>query len=176
MNIYTAIPLPEEIKDKFVDLAHGKLPFPYVNTINLHITLNFLGDLDTDSQAFVAKLWAEGLPKLKKIKIEFDQVVKFRTQLHLTLKPNPELEQLVKKLWDILKPLGYKSNYPNFYPHVTIGNLHMDKVMFRERKIADFPNEALNKLSFVADRIVMFQSKLLLHHPQHIELAEHKLV
>lgn len=176
MNVYTAIPLPQEIKDKFVEMSRGKLPFPYVNTANLHITLNFLGKLDTDAQKFVAKLWSEGLPEFKKIRIEFEQVVKFRTQLHLTLKPNPDLEKLVDELWRILKPFGYKSDHPNFYPHVTIGNLHMDKVMFRSRKISDFPNDRLNELTFIADRIVMFQSKLLLHHPKHIELAEHKLV
>lgn len=175
MRIFTAIPLPKEVKDRFAEIARGKLPIPYVSTKNFHITLNFLGELDSEQFAAVQKYWTQGLPTIKKFRIEFDKLVKYQNQIHMTVKDNPELFSMQDMLRKHFEGQGYKFTYPKYYAHVTIGKMHMDNVMNRERKIEDFPNEQLAELSFEVDRIVLFESKLLLHHAHHIELAEHKL-
>jgi RNA 2',3'-cyclic 3'-phosphodiesterase len=175
MRIFTAIPLPQEVKDKFSEIARGRLPIAYVNTTNFHITLNFLGELDTDQLEKVKKFWQNDLPKLDKFKIEFQELIKFRHQIHMTVKDNPALKAMQSKLSDKFKALGFSPTFPKYYAHVTIGNMHMDKVMKTERKIENFPNEELQGLSFTAERIVLYESKLLLHHSKYIELDDHKL-
>ncbi|HYC79662.1 MAG TPA: RNA 2',3'-cyclic phosphodiesterase [Candidatus Binatia bacterium] len=176
MRIFTAIPLPQAIKDKFTEISRGKLPIPYVNTGNFHITLNFLGELETDQVEMVKNFWENGLPEIRKFWIEYDKVIKFRQQLHMTIKENKKLNDLHLLLRDKFTAMGYKASFPKYYAHTTIGNLHMDKVMNKERKIDNFPNEDLKQLSFEAESIVMYESKLLLHHAKYIPLAEHKLV
>lgn len=176
MRVFSAIPLPKDIKDKFSGIARGKLPIPYVNTTNLHITLNFFGELDTDQVKKLLKFWDGGLPKIPALKIEFDKLVKFRQQIHMTLKENPALRKFQAEMENLFRKEGFTFQEREYYPHVKLGNLHMDKVMHRERKIEGFPNEDLNAMSFTADRVVLYESKLLLHHPHHIELAEHKLL
>jgi 2'-5' RNA ligase len=175
MRIFTAIPLPIDVQDRFANISRGKLPVPYVNTSKFHITLNFLGELETDQVKEVVEFWNHGLPEIKKIRIGFDKLVKFRQQIHMTVKENEVLKQLQAMLTDKFLSMGYRPTYPKYYAHVTITNLHMDKVMNRERKIESFPHEELRQLSFDADRIVLYESKLLLHHTKYIELSEHKL-
>ncbi|MBX4187590.1 MAG: RNA 2',3'-cyclic phosphodiesterase [Candidatus Doudnabacteria bacterium] len=175
MRVFTAIPLPKHIKDKFAEISRGKLPIPYVNTTNLHITLNFLGELDSVEYKSVNQFWTKDLPLINKLDIKFDKLVKFRQQIHMTLVQNTKLRELREMLQKHFESQGYKFTHSNYYPHVTIGNLHMDKVMYKDRKIERFPNNELEQLSFTADRIVLYESKLLLHHAHHTELAEHKL-
>lgn len=174
MRIFTAIPLPDEIKEKFGQIARGKLPIPYVNTDLLHITLHFLGDLDTDREKLAKKLWFE-LPTFKKVDIEFDKLIKFQHQIHMTLVDNPVLVKLQGDMRREFEKLGFTFTFPKYYPHVTIGSLHMDRVMHRERRIEDFPNQELKQLSFTADKIVMFESKQLLHHTHHFPISERAL-
>ena len=50
MRLFTAIPFPEEIKTKVSQLMRGRLPVPDINTANLHITLNFFGELETSEE------------------------------------------------------------------------------------------------------------------------------
>lgn len=175
MKIFTAIALPQEVKDKFTEISRGQLPFPYVSTDNFNITLNFLGELDTDQVAQVTKIWSQ-LPPFKKLKIEFDKLVKFQYQVHMTLKPNPELENLQMHLRKEFERLGFTFTYPRYYAHMIIGNMHMDNIMYRDRKIEKFRNQELAQLTFIADKIVMFESKLLLHHKHHVPISEAALV
>lgn len=175
MRIFTAIPLTKEVKERFTQIAQGKLPVPYVNVTNLHITLNFLGELDSDRVKLVLEQWDKNMPEIKKFRIEFDGLVKFHQQIHMTLKDNPALRGLQSILEKRFLKLGFRVHEREYYPHVKLSNLHMDKVMNRQRKIEDFPHQELDQLSFDAERIVLYESKLLLHHAHHIELAEHKL-
>ena len=44
--------------------------------------------------------------------------------------------------------------------------------MHRERKLDRFPHEELEQLSFTADKVVLYQSELRLHHVVHMSLLE----
>lgn len=172
MRLFTAIPLPEQTKSQFAELVRGRLPIPYVNTSQLHITLNFLGELDTEQAARVKGEWARYVPTSKKFPIEFDRLVKHGRQIHATVKLSKNLQALQSSLAEYFNALGYRSRYPSYYAHMTVGNLHMDKVMYRDRKIENFPNELLSELRFEVEKVVLYESKLLLHHHKHIPLDE----
>ncbi|MBX4186685.1 MAG: RNA 2',3'-cyclic phosphodiesterase [Candidatus Doudnabacteria bacterium] len=190
MRLFTAIPLPDDIKQTAGEITRGRLPVPYVNTGNLHVTLNFFGEL-TDAEADKAKkVFADTSKGFEKFSVEFDQLVKFNDQIHLTILPNERLsllQSILEKAFERLSLLqsilekaflaaGFKFQDRPYYPHVKLTNLHMDKVMNQERKLDNFPHEELKQLNFEADKVAIFETKLLLHHPKHIPLVEIKLL
>ncbi|MBI4363682.1 MAG: RNA 2',3'-cyclic phosphodiesterase [Candidatus Doudnabacteria bacterium] len=176
MRIFTAIPFPEDTKILTGELLKGKLPVHYVNTENLHITLNFFGKLETDQVTKLQDLFGELLQGEKSFPIEFDRVTKFHNQIHMTVKPSQALTKLQDKMQTRFEGAGFRFQDREYYPHVKIANMHFDKVMNMNRKIENFPNETLSELNFTADKVVLFASKLLLHHAHYYPLVETKLI
>lgn len=176
MRLFTAIPFPKEIKDQVAEITRGRLPIPYINTTNLHITLNFFGELDDAEVERVKNNFLQIVDDSPSFDLEFEAIIKFNLQLHLTVRKSSSLMQLQSQLEKKFQELGFQFQDRNFYPHVKLGNLHMDNVMNRERKMENFPNQELSRLNFRADRVVLFESKLLLHHPKHIPLMEKELI
>ena len=175
MRIFTAIPFPDEIKQKTGDLLKGKVPVHYVNTTNLHITLNFFGDLPTDDVTKLQNLFEQAVAGEKGFMIEFDKLTKTRNQIHMLPKSNNSLRSLQYKLEKTFVSAGFSFQEREYYAHVKIANMHMDKVMNTQRKIENFPNIELAQLNFKADKVVLYESKLLLHHAHHYRLMEAKL-
>ena len=176
MRIFTGIPFPEAVKNKVRNTFSGKLPVPYINTENLHITLNFFGELDTDQVAKVSQIFHTVCSGKAKFEIKFDKVVAHHNrQIHLTLLPNQELMTLQNELEKSFEKEGFRFQDRDFYAHVKLANMHLDNVMNRKRKLENFPNQDLQELNFMAEKIVLFESKLLLHHPKHIPLLEQDL-
>lgn len=173
MRIFTAIPVPDEVKKKFTELTRGKLPVPYVNTTNLHVTLNFFGELDSDHVRKVKEVFREVCTARNSFEIKLDKIKAFHNrQLHLTLQPNPALANLQRELEASFRSKGFVFQDREYYPHIKLANMHMDNVMNRDRKIENFPHEELQQLNFRAAKIILYESKLLLHHPQHIPIME----
>jgi 2'-5' RNA ligase len=177
MRIFTAIPLPEDVKKKLLEVTRGRLPVPYINTANLHITLNFFGELDTDQLEKVKSIFSPVCSGKKPFEISFDKIIAHHNrQIHMTVKNNPELSGLQFELEAAFKKQGFSFQDRNYYAHVKLANMHLDNVMNRDRKLENFPNLELSDLNFTADSIVLYESKLLLHHPKYIPLLEEKLV
>ncbi|MBI2607619.1 MAG: RNA 2',3'-cyclic phosphodiesterase [Candidatus Doudnabacteria bacterium] len=174
MRIFTAIPLPEEVRDKVGEITRNRLPVSYINPTNLHLTLNFFGEIKEDQLGKIKTLLPDLIKSEKPVEIGFEKLVKFRNQVHLTIRQNPELLGLQKNLEHGFLNLGFKFQERPYYPHVKLTNLHMDKIMHQERKLEHFPNQQLGQLTFLADRIVLYESKLLLHHSKHVVLKEYK--
>lgn len=176
MRVFTAIPLPQRTKDTVSELTRGRLPIPYVNTTNLHVTLNFFGEL-TDAEVIKVKSDFERITTGQKaFFVEFESIKKNNHQLLLAVKPSKELMQLQSSLEKDFMSSGFKFQDRLYFPHVKLGNLHMDNVMNRQRKMENFPNQELEKINFKAEHIALYESKLLLHHPKHILLLQTPLV
>ncbi len=173
MRIFTAIPLPEDIKNTVAEITRGKLPVSYVNTTNLHITLNFFSELDTDQTNKAKEVFTNVCSNKNYFAIHFDKIVAHHNrQIHITLKPNQDLKNLQRELQTSFEELGFIFQERDYYAHVKLANMHMDNVMNRDRKIDNFPNEEFQQLNFTAQKIVLYESKLLLHHPKYITLLE----
>ncbi|MBX4204589.1 MAG: RNA 2',3'-cyclic phosphodiesterase [Candidatus Doudnabacteria bacterium] len=177
MRIFTAIPIPNEVKNALVELTRGRLPIPYINITNLHITLNFLGDLFTDDSNKALKIFPTLVGEYRgKFEIEFDKIANFRQQIHLTVKNSETLFGLQQDLEAGFKTVGLHFQDQKFYPHVTLGKMHLDNIMNRSRKLVNFPNEELAQLNFTVQSVALFESKLLPHHAHHTPLVEVPLV
>ena len=176
MRLFTAIPLPKEVKDQVTEITRGRLPIPYINTSTLHITLNFFGELSDAEVGKIKSHFNRLIIDQASFEVEFASIIRFHNQLHMTVKPNPSLAKLQAELEQEFKHLGFHFQERPYYAHVKLGNLHMDNIMNRERKMENFPNHELARLKFRADKVVLFESKLLLHHPKHISLMEQALL
>lgn len=176
MRIFTGIPLPAQTKDQITEITRGRLPIPYVSTLNLHITLNFFGEL-TDSETDTIKSnFLKIVRGQKKFRIEFLALEKFHQQIHLKVKESLELTALQERLQKAFSKLGFLFEDRKYYPHVKLANLHMDKVMNPQRKLENFPQQEIGKLNFTADKITLYSSKLLLHHSKHTPIMEVELL
>ncbi len=151
MRFFSAIPLPDLLKKKVSEIMTGRLPVPYINTTNLHVTLNFFDDLDTDDSDKLLSIFQESVKDQSGFEIVFDQIINHRNQIHVTLKPNLELSKLQKEMENYFLSKGFQFQNRIYYPHMKLANMHMDNVMNRQRKLRDFPNELLAQLNFRAE-------------------------
>ncbi len=172
MRLFSAIPIPEAIQKDLIEMTRGKLPVPYLNLTNAHITINFFGDLDSDKTKFVIEQFPIVAQGSKKINIEFEKIVKNNHQLHLTVKPSEDLKNLQQYLQEAYERVGFTFADRDYYPHVSLARMHMDNHLYRARKVENFANEELSRLNFTADKVILYESKLLLHHAHHMPMAE----
>src|SRR5260370_31537712 len=106
MRLFTAIPLPLDVKNSVGEIIRGKLPVPYINRTNLHITLNFFGELSDAEVDKVKKVFEQSAKNLEKFKVEFNKLEKFRDQIHLSVKPSPELSAIRSLLQKQFEAVG----------------------------------------------------------------------
>ena len=175
MRLFTAIPIPEQVKVQLAKIMQGRLPIAYVNMTQLHITLNFFDELADDEVELIQQNFQSILQGQAKVKIEFMDLIKFHQQIHLRVKPTGELLKLQSTLETKFKQLGFNFQERNYYPHVKLGTMHMDKVMNKTRKLENFPNKELAQLNFQAEQVILYKSELLLHHAKHTPLLIYQL-
>lgn len=175
MRLFTAIAFPEDRKSAAGDFFRGRLPVAYVNTANLHVTLNFLGEIEDEKLGLVKRICREAVQGNRRFALEFAGVVKFHQQLHMTIKPNKDLERLQFHLENYLRQAGFIFLERAYYPHVKLANMHMDKVMNHKHRIENLTPEDLSPLNFFAEEVSLFESKLLMHHAHHTALEGYKL-
>jgi 2'-5' RNA ligase len=92
-----------------------------IPTENFHFSLFFLGEIDNTTREAMTK--AAASVRVPRFELQFEQCGYWKHSriLHLDLQQYPpELEQLVKDLSAVLKPLGYVSDHPDFKAHVTL--------------------------------------------------------
>ena len=177
MRIFTCLPVPKEVKNILVEIMRGRLPVPYINVTNLHITLNFLGELTDDEVRKVLEVFPALVgERRKQFLIEFDRLINFRQQIHLTLKENNALRIMQSDLEKGFRKNNLHREDRTYYPHIKLANMHIDNTMYRERKFINFPNSELSQLNFTADVVAIYESKLLLHHAHHKPLLGITLV
>ena len=131
---FIAIELPREIKLAIARLqdklkASGGAPVRWVDPDNIHLTLKFLGDIDTGITGRIAAALEEAARGTHPFKVEVSGLGVF---------PNPrrvqvvwvgltgELEklgQLQKRIEDGLVPLGFPAEGRAFTPHLTLARV-----------------------------------------------------
>jgi 2'-5' RNA ligase len=131
---FIAIELPEEVKKALSELQHrfkssGNLPVKWVNPGNIHLTLKFLGDVDTESVGEILKAMEEAVQGTSPFYIEvrglgvfpnMNRVQVIWVGLHGELE---KLGNLQKNIEAILKPLGFTPENRPFTPHLTLARV-----------------------------------------------------
>ncbi|MDX2258681.1 MAG: RNA 2',3'-cyclic phosphodiesterase [Hyphomicrobiaceae bacterium] len=124
-RLFTALELPEDIRD---DLADLEMPIPgarFVDTDDLHVTLRFAGDVDNrtanefadalasiDGEAFITRIAGLGVFGGREAK-----------SIHATVEAGPALERLARANERAARAAGLAPETRAFKPHVTIARL-----------------------------------------------------
>ena len=128
MRLFIAIEIPEEIKDYLCgiqqEIVDSKNKIRLVNKGNMHLTLKFLGEVQTDKVEVLNKNLKE-IP-FKPFSVVLDAIGVFPSENYIRvvwvgLKPEEPVLELQKNIDEALKKLFKKEK--NFKPHLTIARV-----------------------------------------------------
>jgi len=100
----------------------------WVDGNNLHLTLRFLGETNSEQIAEIVKLLELILKGFQPFQFELKGVEVFKNKnqprvLFLSVENDLMLRQLANEIFEKLKPLGFKNDENAFNPHLTLGRI-----------------------------------------------------
>jgi len=160
-RLFIAVPVPENIKERLLELKLNIPGTKWTPEDQLHITLKFIGEVDNLSFKVIKDSLSE--IKMGQFPLGFKGVGSFSTGkspkiLWAGLTDNSLLKQLRNKIESTLNECGIKREGRKFSPHVTLArlrnpNLHNITEFLSTR--ADFRSE-----SFIVEEFRLYSSKL----------------
>ena len=123
MRLFVALPLPEALRARLAAFAAGLPGARWVAPENLHVTLRFIGEVESsqarDIDASLAQVRAPRFPVTLAGVDRFGSGAKVRT-LWAGVAANPALEHLYGRIERALRNAGLPPDGRKFKPHVTL--------------------------------------------------------
>jgi 2'-5' RNA ligase len=127
MRLFTAVSLPEQIRERIESICHGLPGVRWVSPEQMHLTLRFLGDdipearleeivealTGIDGSAFTLRL--SGISRFLRPRVP--QV------LWLGVEAGPGLADLYRRVESVARSLGFPPEKRTYEPHVTLARL-----------------------------------------------------
>ncbi len=165
-RLFIGLEIPEFVKDQIE--KHKKEIYGFQPGLRwepkekIHITLKFLGETEPSLVPEIKNRLRELGKDQKAFNLRIIKYGLFYRQgnpsiLWAGLKHSPLLAQFADKINSELAPLGFRKENRKFKPHLTILRLKGNE---DRRKIEDFVHYYFNPLTFTADNLVFFRSKL----------------
>ena len=181
MRLFIALDIPENLKEKIVNIQKAINSLADVNSVekgNLHLTLNFIGDVEEKEIENIIKKTENISKQFKKFKIHIKNVGYFGSPNVIRViwigceDGSGRLVEIFNKLEDELSYL--REDEFDFNPHLTIGRPKFveNKKKFLE-KLEEFKDTDFGE--FVVDRIALKQSKLSPKGPIYSDFKVFKL-
>jgi len=171
MRTFIASPIP--IDDQINELLKQVSSFPSLrvpNTVNLHLTYLFLGEIDEKEAVEISKSIVK--PVMKKVESSFSVITAFphvsSPRVLVLLLDSTGIAGIYRSISEILPQFSKGSK--NFIPHVTIGRFGKKPVMPDINKLK-IPEEKV-----VIDRFCLYKSTLTPTGPVYEELACNQLI
>lgn len=178
MRLFIAIPFSYEIKEEFEkwqEIAMDLDPKArYPETGNLHLTLQFLGEVPPSHLPELKEVINTTALKHQAFSCTFNKAGFFKRSDKAILwiaatDGNHQLKQIHKDILFQLKALKYKFEKKTFKAHVTIAR------GFKKEYAGDFQHSKGPKIECMIDEISLFQSDLRPEGPLYSELHSAKL-
>jgi len=165
---FLALPLPKEVHGYLFSFAkqikNPKDAINWVKRANIHITLSFLGDTNSELIEEHATHFENLISKYSPIELGLMDTGIFPHAndprvLWIGAAPyNEALNSFKSELNHIVKELGYEVDYRKFQPHITLGRV---KSITRKSKfIHDFLLEEVRDMNFEVKQVKWFKSVL----------------
>lgn len=183
MRLFIAVPLPDpasaRVGELLRDLRDRGWPVRWVRDGGLHLTLKFFGEVTPDRLPALQEALSRAARDTSTIELvlgsggAFPSLRRARV-LRLEIPAAPELELLQDRLERACGEIGYPPEGRPFFPHVTLGRVREGERLPRdagavlERAQLDFP--------FLADRVVLFESRQTPQGPVYTECLVHAFV
>ncbi|HEY8459213.1 MAG TPA: RNA 2',3'-cyclic phosphodiesterase [Blastocatellia bacterium] len=170
MRTFIAIEIPYEIKSALAamqtELRRAGADVSWVKPENLHLTLNFLGEVDEGRIVEVEKVCVSLAAEFRPFTLNVNDAGVFpnaRQPRALWAGLSGEIEnvyEMRRRLDEKLSLIGFQREEKKFHPHLTIGRLKSSK---KTRELLALAGaHQLPELSFVVTEIVLMKSEL---HP-----------
>ncbi len=179
MRAFFALPLPDSVSDKIVgSLEQVKKKFPGIKWVGknaLHITVQFLGDIDEEERKSCIELLEDPSLERTPISARYGGVGRFphagrpRVFYCMIHKGYEECVALYNVVSSLL-PSSIKTDTKPFTPHITLGRVKRGvKPPYRD-EVEPFFDDV--KGEFQIERIVLFESILKPQGAEYREVAE----
>ncbi len=161
MRLFIAALIPEEIRKQLLNYINSLKSdidgVKWEKSDKLHITLNFLGDIQESNLDNITNLLSRLVERFSPFKFEISEFGGFPNLnnpkvLYLGLSGNREFSKFQKKLDQGLSELGFEKEYHRLIPHITLGRI--------KKKINMKSSLVITQSSFEIVEIGLIRSKL----------------
>ncbi|GEO98626.1 RNA 2',3'-cyclic phosphodiesterase [Methylobacterium haplocladii] len=160
-RLFTGLEIPEAVTQQLA-LFRGGLPGArWVDPTDLHITLRFLGDIDTDTANEVHALLEEARPRAP-LAIDLDGLAIFGgtkpRAVYAAVAANAELADLQAEHERIARHAGLEPEPRKFTPHVTLARLNRST---GAEAVAHYLSQTggFSRIGFIASRVALFSAR-----------------
>ena len=179
---FLAVEIPLSNKEKILKLINSfneksDSLIKWVSKDNLHITLKFIGELNTDHISTIQKSLTERLSSVPAFDMHINGLGVFPNSrkpriFWLGFDQNKNLERIVSSIENCAVNLGYEADDKPFSPHLTIGRARRDissgdLISFTK----NFQNHKLEVIpDFKVSHVTLFKSELTREGPLYSQL------
>ena len=142
----------------------------------MHITLQFLGETESNKIDSIVQAMQQGVKDIPMFAVKTGKLGIFGSRyqprvLWLEVEKIAALEQLHQQLQKAMKQIGFKSDFGNFVPHLTLARINKihDKRFFWN-KIESLPQNFTQQIQ--VNKIILYESTLHDHVPLYHKIAE----
>ncbi len=161
LRLFIALVPPTPIKQQLLLLRRSIMGARWQNSDQMHITINFIGEVDNGSLPQIIE--ALSAVTFKPLELNINGVDFFGSSrqpraLYAKVTANPELLKLNKKLSNVLLEIDIKTDRKKFKPHITLARLKQASF----QSVGQFIQaESLFKTeAFTLDKFHLLSSKL----------------
>lgn len=183
--MFIALEFQEQFSSQFHDMCRklkatadkSEMQVKWVPTQNLHLTLKFLGEIDTGQIATAAEKLREISHDFSPFELKLRGLGAFPDErearvIWVGVQNKIRLGELWQKIESIFTPIGFSAAEQDFNPHITIGRLRNKQSV--NRLISPFLRKDYGTI--LINKITLFESHLQGHYPVYKEIERFSLV
>jgi 2'-5' RNA ligase len=183
MRVFIALNVPEEIKEQALqvkeELAQFKPDIKWVEHENYHITLKFLGEVNSQLDLIKTKLGqaAQACPTFKLINSEIGFFPGRSRPRIIWMGVKGEMEKayfLGERVDTYLSELGFETERKRSF-HLTLGRIRSEREIDKVLVQTGIINPRLKKYSFAISEFTLMESRLSSAGPEYSVLEKYKL-
>ncbi len=184
IRAFIAIKLPDFIKKVLKDtqktMLENGIKAKYISPENMHLTLKFLGNIDSDLLPEIKKTLTRSAQYVKPIRLSLKGIGAFpnsRSPKVIWAGINGETQKLATlhaKLEQRLSKLGIREEKREFHGHLTLARIKKNRLSAQKFERFIQQTGQFESVKFTADRLILFQSRLMPKGPIYIKLFSAK--
>jgi|CXWL01.1.fsa_nt_gi 2'-5' RNA ligase len=182
MRLFIAFPLSDEVKTELTSsieqLSRSVSGVKWVSKENLHLTIRFLGESETNEVPKIQRLLRDISSAYKPVRGKlgaklgaFPTLARPRV-VWASVFADPQItSSITNDIEDGVQELGFQAELKKWTPHITIGRVK-EGVRIEKEPIEQV---ILKKADILLDTIVLFESRLSPSGPTYHKVSEHTL-
>ena len=161
MRAFLAIPLPDELKPELMAIRDGGAGLRPVASRNLHLTLNFLGEIDERTEISVGVAVGKVTREHAPFQLELARIGCFPSPTHARVvwvglaDGDMQAGALVAGIEEAIKPLGIAPERRAWHGHVTLGRFPQPQPIAE-----DILDKSARLGRFWAEHVILYRSDL----------------